>query len=70
MAYCKHTDHTDPIVLVAGDQPCSLPSGHAAHAAGDCGTLEKSGEDYHALLATHGDGLFAHLETTFGSEMT
>ena len=70
ISYCKHSDHGGTsVVLAASDQTVCAVS-HGAHLAADIGCIEKSAEDYHALLATHGAGLFAHLVTTWGSEMT
>jgi len=66
IAYCKDAAHTDSVVMAASDQACSC-SEHGTHT--DMGTLTKTGVDYQALLATHGSGLFAYLETTYGSEM-
>lgn len=71
MVYCKHADHTpNPLLISAGDCNTANCRGHGIHAAADIGILDKPNEDYHALLATHGDGLFAHCITTWGSEMT
>lgn len=67
MAYCKDVAHASSVVIAAGTESCVIDNDHETHTS--IGILEKP-VDLETLIGTHGAGLFAHLETTYGSEMT
>lgn len=66
ICYCKDASHATPVVLAVSDTDGTVEA-HGLHTL--VGELRKEGLTYADLIAAHGEGLFAYLETTYGDEM-